>query len=281
MNKASENLWETQVKSSERFEFGANWMDYLSKLTDENIASARKSMNKFLPAEKLNNKSFLDIGSGSGLHSLVAAMDGAYVTSFDYDPASVHATQMLKLKFAESNDNWNIRQGSILDKEFIVTFSEFDIVYSWGVLHHTGSMWSAITNAIKLVGAEGYFFIAIYNKQGWKSRFWWYIKRAYNKIPKILKKPYAITLGIFFNALNIIKYTLLLKPQVAITPLLKYREGRGMNWKTDLIDWMGGFPYEYATVEELETFFKSKGFTLEKVKRTGSLGCNELLFKRV
>ena len=280
MDNKSHSNWDKEVNDSNRFEFGKNWIDYIAKLSDDRINAARTSMNEFLPPKKLKEQLFIDIGSGSGLHSLAAMLDGAKVTSFDYDPNSVKATSLLKDKFKVDDARWQVSQGSVLDVEFMNSLPKYDIVYSWGVLHHTGSMWQAITNAIGLVKDEGYFLIAIYNKQGWKSKFWWYIKYIYNKLPNFAKKPYAIFLGIFFNAVNILKYTLLLKPQVAIKPLLNYKHERGMNLLNDIIDWMGGFPYEYASVEELETFFIQHNFILEKVKRETSLGCNELLFKK-
>jgi len=272
--------WKDEVNSNSRFEFGKNWINYISKLSDERIIAAKASMNNFLSEEELKVASFLDIGSGSGLHSLVAHMQGAKVTSFDYDPSSVNATKSLRDKFDVDEVDWKVMQGSVLDIDFINNFQKFDIVYSWGVLHHTGSMWQAIANAMSLVKDGGCFFIAIYNKQGWKSKFWWYIKKSYNMLPNFLKKTYAITLGIVFNSVNIIKYTLLLKPQVAIKPLLNYKKGRGMNWLNDTIDWMGGFPYEYASVNELNDFFSKANFTLEKTKEASSLGCNELVFRK-
>jgi 2-polyprenyl-6-hydroxyphenyl methylase/3-demethylubiquinone-9 3-methyltransferase len=282
MKEEADMDWQSSVFNKERFEFGKNWMNYNSKISYKNVEAAKKSMNEFLPSHVLRGKSFLDIGSGSGLHSLVATSDGAYVTSFDFDPFSVEATQSLKSKFSSNNTtNWRIFRASILDPKFLATLPKFDIVYSWGVLHHTGEMWTAISNAINLVKDDGYLFIAIYNNQGWKSKFWWYIKLIYNKIPKIVRKPWASTVAIMAVCLNIIKYTLLLKPKKAILPLLKYNEGRGMSWKTDFIDWIGGFPYEFATVEELEVFINPKGFIVEKVKRSTSLGCNEILFKRI
>jgi len=275
------NNWQKEVDENERFEFGANWVNYIGKLSDERVAAARTSLNGFLPADLLKGASFLDIGSGSGLHSLAAVLDGANVTSFDFDPYSVSATTTMRDKFNINPANWTVLQGSVLDDEFVRRFSQFDIVYSWGVLHHTGNMWKAIENTLSLTKHQGYCFIAIYNKQGWKSRFWWYIKKIYNKLPKGLKNAYALLLGGFFQALNIVKYTLLLKPHIAINPLLNYKSRRGMSWFNDIIDWMGGFPYEYASVSELKDFFKTYGFELFKLKESTSLGCNELLFKKV
>jgi len=273
--------WKLSVQKNERFQFGNNWVNYLDKLNTEDIEMAKFSMYKFLDEEELKNSTFLDIGSGSGLHSLVASMAGAKVYSFDFDLDSYNATLSLKEKYLPLNENWVVNQGSILDSLFLKNLPKFNIVYSWGVLHHTGEMWNSINNAIELVDNKGYFFIAIYNNQGWKSKFWWHVKFIYNKLPKLTKKPFAIFLGIIFNLINIIKYTILLKPYTAIKPLLNYKHGRGMKISNDIIDWIGGFPYEYATLNKLNIYFNLKGFEIVKFKEANSLGCHEILYKKV
>jgi len=193
----------------------------------------------------------------------------------------VIATNKIKEKFLPNYTMWKVSQGSVLDDIYMYSLPKFDIVYSWGVLHHTGSMWKAISNAIDLVENNGHFFIAIYNKQKWKSKFWWFIKFLYNKLPNVLQKIYSISLGYIFIFINILKYTIILQPGVAFNSLKNYKKGRGMIMINDIIDWMGGFPYEYATVKELQDFFKERGFELVKVKEATSLGCHQILFKKI
>jgi 2-polyprenyl-6-hydroxyphenyl methylase/3-demethylubiquinone-9 3-methyltransferase len=124
-------------------------------------------------------------------------------------------------------------------------------------------------------------FIAIYNDQGFKSRVWWLVKWLYNRLPRPLNTLYAYTLGIFTNLLNILIYTLKLQPMTAIRPLLDYRRKRGMSVLHDLIDWMGGFPYEFATYDLLVNYMELRGFELQKGCPNTSLGCHELVFKRI
>jgi 2-polyprenyl-3-methyl-5-hydroxy-6-metoxy-1,4-benzoquinol methylase len=263
-----------------RFGFGENWIDYVSSVDEEKIEGSRKRLKGLVNIE-LFGKTFLDIGCGSGIHSLSAIKEGAMVSSFDYDINSVIASERLREAQNISKEKWQIEKGDILSESYLKKYDKFDVVYSWGVLHHTGKMWKAIENATTLVKDKGYLCIAIYNDQGWKSKFWWGIKFVYNSLPKGINKAYAYLLGILFITLNIIKHTLLLHPMTAIRPLLNYKEDRGMNILNDLVDWYGGFPFEYASVEELEKFVTLRGFKMTNVIRTTSLGCNEMLFHKI
>lgn len=268
-----------EVLSGNRFAFGENWARFLSVLTPERIEEAERNLKDMLDVARLDGKSFLDIGSGSGLSSLVARRLGARVHSFDYDTQSVACTTELKRRYFADDADWTIETGSALDRDFMARLGRFDVVYSWGVLHHTGAMWTGIECAISRVRDGGTLFLAIYNDQGWKSHLWWFIKFVYNKLPRPVDLAYAYTLGVFFELLNIIKYTLRLKPMTAIAPLLNYKEKRGMSILHDMIDWMGGFPFEFATYDTLAGYMRTRGFELVNGKPASSLGCHEMVFR--
>ena len=240
------------------------------------------SLKTYLNVENLQGQRFLDIGSGSGLFSLAARRLGATVTSFDFDPQSVACTQELKRRYYPDDEAWRIEQGSALDRAYLESLGKFDVVYSWGVLHHTGAMWLGIENAIGCVTSDnGKLFVAIYNDQGWKSHIWWFIKLWYNRIPRILKTPYVMIVAAVTQMLVILKYTIKLKPMVAIAPLLRDESERGMSFRHDMVDWIGGFPYEFATFKTLLDYFESRGFSVITANRKTSQGCHELALKRV
>jgi len=172
-------------KSAPAFAFGENWARFLTSLSDAQIEEATRAVST-LVGRDLRDTTFLDIGSGSGLSSLAARRLGARVRSFDYDAQSVACTQELRQRFFPGDDAWTVAQGSVLDQPFLATLGQFDIVYSWGVLHHTGQMWHAIENAARLVRPGGLFIIGIYNFRGGRrgTAAWARLKRWYCTAPR-------------------------------------------------------------------------------------------------
>jgi len=270
-----------EIARGERFRFGENWKHFLGSLNETRIAEAEKSLKEMLQAEKLSGKSFLDVGSGSGLFSLAAKRLGARVHSFDYDPESVACTMELRRRYFDEDSDWTIEEGSVLDANYIDALGKFDIVYSWGVLHHTGQMWQALENVSEMVSGNGKLFIAIYNDGGWRTTIWRWIKRVYNRLPTPLKTPFIFLILIPGQSKALLQSILTLRLTEYIRSWTQYSKNRGMSRWHDAVDWIGGYPYEVATREKLIDFFKVKGFEVVKVKRPDyRLGCNELVFAR-
>src|SRR6202030_2512629 len=177
----------TTAAPQERFEFGRNWQRLLRSLDEERILEAEASLRSMLAIEDFNQKAFLDVGCGSGLFSLAARKLGARVFSFDYDPQSVACAVQLKNAFFPGDPDWQIERGSALDPSYLRSSGTFDVVYAWGVLHHTGAVWKALENMVPLVKQGGKLFIAIYNDQGKKSDIWRFVKSRYNRTPEGLR----------------------------------------------------------------------------------------------
>lgn len=268
------NSHAAEVRDGQRFEFGKNWRSFLRVLDADRIATAEASIRELLEVENLQGKTVIDIGCGSGLFSLAARNLGARVLSFDYDPESVACAKELHRRFHSGDEDWVVREGSVLDGEFLDRLGTFDVVYSWGVLHHTGRMWQAIENAASLVKPAGLLFIAIYNDQGGKSRRWRRVKQIYcSGLPgrwviSLLFIPY------FF--LKAMLYSVLGRQNL----FARYRSQRGMSILHDWFDWLGGLPFEVAKPEEVFLFLRERGFRLDNLRTTQSLGTNQFVFAR-
>jgi SAM-dependent methyltransferase len=259
-----------------RFSFGRNWRDFVERVDDSRITLAENSLKAMLNKETLARLRFLDIGCGSGLFSLAAIRLGATeVVSFDYDADSVSCAKELNKRYGPF-DNWNIMGGDALDLEFLYRLGEFDIVYSWGVLHHSGNMWKGLQNIITAVRPGGLLYVAIYNDQGVVSHCWRFIKRLY------ISSPRPAQFAIVVSWYSIVLLARTIYGVVGLRPLNKWylRSERGMSLWHDTIDWVGGYPFETASVERLFRFYHHRGFNLTNMKLKSGSGCNELLMLR-
>jgi 2-polyprenyl-6-hydroxyphenyl methylase/3-demethylubiquinone-9 3-methyltransferase len=257
------------------FSFGENWEMYVKRhLSDERVEISRAHLMEFLGRDTLAGCTFLDIGCGSGIHSLAALRSGAQrVISFDADPSSVAATRKVFERCGDPQ-RMQVLQGSILDDELVARLPKADIVYSWGLLHHTGDLWSAMRNAASLVADGGTFYIAVYEKTD-ESEYWIATKQRYNRAGWLQQRlmELACIWRLQFRTTNLGAIW------VSLRHILSYKRSRGMAYLSDIRDWLGGWPFEPATEAEVCTFCE-KELGLERIKvRTGEANI-EYLFNR-
>jgi 2-polyprenyl-6-hydroxyphenyl methylase/3-demethylubiquinone-9 3-methyltransferase len=266
-----------QIRAGDRFAFGSNWREFIELVDEARIAAAVDSLIGSLGTADLSDRTFLDVGCGSGLFSLAAHRLGARVRSFDFDPESVAATVELRERFAPGSD-WVITEGSILDERTVAGLGRFDIVYSWGVLHHTGDLWTAMEAVSRLVGPGSLLYISIYNDQGIESRMWRQVKRRYNRSGPLTRRVLVAASAAYLGR------------HVPLRRLARLaRSGRhgaarprsrGMSARHDLVDWVGGYPFEVAKPEQVFAFFRERGYELRHLKTcAGGIGCNEYVFE--
>jgi SAM-dependent methyltransferase len=269
----------SEIEAGRRFAFGANWTSFAGLVDEERIAAATASLTQALGVTDLAGTSLLDIGCGSGLFSLAAHRLGARVHAFDFDPASVAAAAELRRRFAPDGA-WTVETGSILDPAYVAGLGRFDVVYSWGVLHHTGRLWDALAAAAGLVAPGGRLFVSIYNDQGPASRAWRAVKRRYNR-----SGPAGRLALVALSGLYLARHRPLWALVDAVRPGWRPARAprrRGMDRRHDLVDWVGGYPFEVARPEEVFRFVAARGFALCHLTTCGGgLGCNEYVFERV
>ena len=235
----------------------------------------------------LQDKRFLDAGSGSGVFSLAAYQLGAEVVSFDVDADSVHCTRTLCQKYQEGG-SWDVKSGSLLDASFMESLGQYDVVYCWGVAHHTGNMETAIDLLCARVDEGGTIVLAIYNDQEYVSGIWSIVKQSYQQLPKPLRPLFAFVIGLILWAKRLWVTTLasvfrlvrLQNPLVPFANWMQETQGRGMHRWHDLIDWVGGWPFEVAKPEVIFRKLRDQGFELQELVTCNGHGCNEFVFRR-
>ena len=274
--------WSLEIQKGERFKFGKNWKSFVKEnLTDKSLNEAIRCTKKTLEKANINiqNKEIIDIGCGSGLFSLVILKLGAkHVTCVDYDPDSISCTTELLKSQNYKEDNFACIEGSILDESFVEKLGKYDLVYSWGVLHHTGDLLKAIKNSTLLIKEDGSIFISLYQKTI-LDRFWKIEKRFYSGTSKFFK--------LIINNIWVLKtrISFALKGRSFNQMISSYDQGRGMNFYKDVYDWLGGYPYEGITPKACISIFLKLGFTNTYLNRTGkywalSSTCNEFVFRK-
>lgn len=261
------------------FSFGRNWQRFVERcLTPEREKTARESITEFLELRELHDRTFLDVGCGSGMFSLGAYRLGARrIVSIDVDPFSIRCCEELRRR-AGGPENWEVRAGSILDESFVAQLQQADIVYAWGSLHHTGEMWKAIRNTAALVRPGGLLYLSIYNKVSGRkgSELWLKVKRLYNRssepAKRLLETAYFLRYGVLSQLVSF------RSPRAFFN---RYPQGRGMNYWIDIRDWLGGYPYEFASASEIFRFCaRELGMQLVNLRSTSTLGVNEFLFRK-
>lgn len=262
-----------QQGSKMRFGFGKNWRSFSAHaLSPARIESAKSYFYRLLTPQDLAGRSFFDVGFGQGLSLCLAAESGATARGIDIDPDNLEALRTTSSYFTNAPQA-EVQIGSILDAALVeaeMRRGAYDIVHSWGVLHHTGSMHQAISNCMRLVKPGGLFIVSIYNRH-WSSPFWRAIKWCYNKSPSFVQQGLvALFFPIIFAA------------KLLVTWENPFKKERGMDFYHDVVDWVGGYPYEYATPRSIKAFIEEKGFQLARFfPAQVPTGCNEFVFRRI
>jgi 2-polyprenyl-6-hydroxyphenyl methylase/3-demethylubiquinone-9 3-methyltransferase len=250
------------------FDFGSNWQAFSARRLDAvRLTAAVRSLQSLLEKDTLEGLSFLDVGCGTGLFSIAAYQLGAAkVVGIDVNPSCIYVSVQNRDRLAPHAPIL-FQQGSALSGENLHSLGRFNIVYAWGSLHHTGAMWEAIRNVAKQVLPGGLLVLAIYNRH-LTSPVWKSIKRLYNRLPGFGKVSMAV---LFSGIIYVAKFL--------VTGRNPLEKERGMDFWFDVVDWIGGYPYEYTNPLEVEKFVTAQGFMPgHYIPAKVPTGCNEFVF---
>jgi len=259
---------------TEAFDFGSNWKYYsAAALTTSRVEGAREAFCGLTFGIELKSRSFLDVGFGQGLTALCAADAGAAVCCLDVNPRCAEALELTSQFFPpEAKEKLNLIVGSILSSSDVRQLREksgsgYDVVHSWGALHHTGDMQQAFANCAGLVKPGGQLIVAIYNRH-WSSPLWEHIKHFYCRLPHIGQKT---MIGLFVPVIYLAK--------LLVTRRNPLEKDRGMDFLIDIVDWVGGYPYEYASIDDVRGLGMANGLDLLRIiPAEVPTGCNEFIF---
>lgn len=265
-----------QITNKTQFDFGENWVQFTERaLTREKVKQAKNDFIRLTSGINLDNIYFLDVGFGQGLSLLIAKQLGCKVLGCEINPKCIISLNKTMMHFPSiKTKEIPIVLGSILEKRILTKLKKrseqgYGIVHSWGVLHHTGNMKLAIENVSSLVQKNGYLILAIYNKH-WSSPMWKIIKKIYGGSPFVIKKTIIYLL-----------YPFILVAKIIVLRKNPFEKNRGMDFYYDTIDWIGGYPYEYASVEEISNLVNTFGFKLIRIIHTQvPTGCNQYVFQK-
>jgi 2-polyprenyl-6-hydroxyphenyl methylase/3-demethylubiquinone-9 3-methyltransferase len=140
-------------------------------------------------------------------------------------------------------------------------------------------MWTALANTAPLVAPNGKLFVALYNDQGTASRRWTAVKKFYNEA------PHGLRFLAVWPSFWVLYWRRLTKDFLRGKPFQTIRDygknQRGMSFWQDLIDWVGGYPFEVSKPEQIFDFYRKHGFVLTRLSTCGgSPGCNEFVFEK-
>jgi SAM-dependent methyltransferase len=268
------------LQQEAHFAFGKNWASYANLVTEAEIADAVAGLRR-LAGGDLQGKRFLDIGCGSGLHALAALRLGANdVLAVDIDPDSVATTRRV-LELHASGQPWRVTQKSIFDTD-AAAIGHFDVVYSWGVLHHTGDMYGALRRAAALVAPNGQFVFALYRHTRlcwfWKREKRWYAK-AGERAQRRARLMFTAAFRVIYPIAHRASFRSYVKSYAA--------RNRGMEFHHDVHDWMGGWPYESISPQQVEALMTELGLSrVRAFARPGTplglfgSGCDEFAYAR-
>jgi ubiquinone/menaquinone biosynthesis C-methylase UbiE len=124
-------------------------------------ADARgRSFGRYVDFDGLSGKDVLEVGCGSGIAAQMLAEAGANLTAVDLTPWAVATTRRRLNAFGLDG---TVQEADGEDLPFEDT--SFDLVFSWGVIHHSSDMDQALRELVRVLRAGGQIVLMVYNRR--------------------------------------------------------------------------------------------------------------------
>jgi 2-polyprenyl-6-hydroxyphenyl methylase/3-demethylubiquinone-9 3-methyltransferase len=224
--------------------YKAHWTEYPLE-----IQGVLEHLNDLWP-EGVKGKNVLDGGSGSGMVSVGFALLGANVTGVDITPQCVE------------NGKRNAERFGVQCRFFCKDLTDldlgnerFDIVYSWGVIHHSEDARKSFSNLAKHLKPGGEMVLAVYLKT-YLSGFWNFSRVFYQKAPKWFQSIFRESGSCFLNGVDFIKKLIFGKSRYML---------RGTNNKELINDWFGVPHRTFHSYDEVFQWFRENGLNYKLV----------------
>ena len=139
----------------------------------------------FVDFDSLRGKEVLDVGCGSGIATQLLAEAGARVTAIDLTDWAVSTTRRRLAAFGLEAE---ARQADAEQLPF--EDDAFDLVFSWGVIHHSSDMDRALAELVRVCRPGGELVLMVYHRRS----LFFLVYRAFQRF-----LPFARRLGLHFE----------------------------------------------------------------------------------
>jgi 2-polyprenyl-3-methyl-5-hydroxy-6-metoxy-1,4-benzoquinol methylase len=126
--------------------------------------SEHRPFDRIMP-ESLDGRRVLEIGCGLGLHTEALLARGAEVTAVDLTEAAVRAT---KTRLTQKGLVARVQEADAEELPFDT--GEFDLVWSWGVIHHSAHTTRIVREIARVLAPDGAARVMVYNRDSLIAR---------------------------------------------------------------------------------------------------------------
>ena len=124
----------------------------------------------FAEFDRWKGKRVLEVGCGIGTDSINFARAGAALTAVDLSPESLRVAEK-RAEVMGVADRIRFREANAEELASVLEGEAFDLVYSFGVVHHTPRPERALVEMRKLLAPGGTLKLMVYHRRSWKA-FW-------------------------------------------------------------------------------------------------------------